>query len=59
MGFHQFMDYGKINLDMEIKIRKTQKAKGLLTSILGLPQSQTWNKIPILGQLIYNLSINH
>ena len=35
-----------------IKKRKPRKGKGLITSMSGIPQSQTWNKLPILGQLI-------
>lgn len=32
--------------------RKAKKGDGLLTGLLGLPQSQTWNNIPLLGQII-------
>ena len=46
MGFHKFMDYGKINLDMEIqKIKK--KAKGFL-----LGKNSPFNNIPILGAIL-------
>ena len=34
------------------KKRTQKKGKGLLTSLLGIPQNKTWNSIPGIGQLI-------
>ena len=34
------------------KKRTQKKGKGLLTSLLGIPQNKTWNSIPGIGQII-------
>ena len=45
---NEMLGYGK----PKKKNTKKKQGEGILTSLLGIPQSKTWNKIPVLGQII-------
>jgi len=48
-----FGDWDQLNNPIGMGIKKhTKKGDGLLTSLFGIPQSQTWNSVPLLGKLI-------
>ena len=49
---NEMLGYGKPKKKKRKKKKRQKKGEGFITQLLGIPQSKTWNKVPVLVKII-------